>query len=314
MLFTGTTQDANDDDAGHQPGECNTDDEECKYDSSLDHKVDNAGGDLDWIFCRLLEAGWTNNQIARFCVASQSDCECWATYASSLDDEELNLFVFHSFRKRVETPQFSLLNQKTLLWLVDLYAGRRPKDVQIRNLPFTITNPDQSNLHLMYWHLEILARTIGKCAGLIHAGYLNLMSREEARTYIKKRGDFLLRVSNLKPNQLVLTCCPSKGQIRHIYLDELVTTESATPHKINGQKYVIRHWTNDGLLQWLRNHAEEYCLRKCVLGELTVDEMLNSNYETAVSTLYETVKMQENNYIEDNPRLSRFRKLRSTCG
>eukprot|EP00475_Leptophrys_vorax_P018249 TRINITY_DN2487_c0_g1_i1.p1 TRINITY_DN2487_c0_g1~~TRINITY_DN2487_c0_g1_i1.p1 ORF type:complete len:192 (+),score=39.79 TRINITY_DN2487_c0_g1_i1:369-944(+) len=183
------------------------------------------------------------------------------------------------------------------MWLVDLYAGRRPTDIQIRNLPFKFTDPDQPNLHLMYWHLEILTRTIGKCAGLIHGGYLNLLSREEAQTYVKDKGDFLLRVSNLNPNELVLSCCLTEGQITHIYLDQLVTNESGVSENINGKKYLIRNWTHDGLLQLLQKNAKKYCLMKCVLGELTVEEMLNPYYETTVNSMYDNVKKQESNYI-----------------
>eukprot|EP00475_Leptophrys_vorax_P042454 TRINITY_DN8002_c0_g2_i1.p1 TRINITY_DN8002_c0_g2~~TRINITY_DN8002_c0_g2_i1.p1 ORF type:complete len:724 (-),score=169.00 TRINITY_DN8002_c0_g2_i1:35-2206(-) len=266
----------------------------------------------DWIFGKLVQHGWKSTQIGHFAVASEADCAHWVQYASKVRTEFLHLFVFHTFRKKVRNPFISDINQLTLRWLTDMYAGNSPTDPQINVLPFAIKNPFEKNLHLLYWHLEILTKTIGECAALISAGYVNLLSRSESEKYVTERGQYLLRVSNLKPNQLVLTCWSPQKKLRNIYLEgKMVPAKynvDRTVTNINGVDYVLYHWKNDSLLRWLSDHSQEFMLEDCVLGQISLHEMLHdSNYEVAVGSAYDNVKSMDNMYshFAEPPRNSR---------
>jgi hypothetical protein len=245
----------------------------------------------DWIFNELANRNWSIAQIGHFAVASEADCKYWNGYATRLDQEDLYLFVFHTFRKRIQNSSISENNMETLKWLTDLYSGKRPRDVQINNLPWKIENPTKKNLALLYWHLEILAKTIGECSGLIQAGYLNLMSREESVQYVSKKGQYLLRVSNLKPNQLVLSHWnKATNQVKHVYLEGSLVADlklARSIEEINGNEYVIYSWKNEKLLQWLNDNAKQLSLKECVLGQITLEEMSTSNYDSIVQGNYD---------------------------
>jgi len=251
----------------------------------------------DWIFLELSQMHFSDEEIGKFVVASEYDCTRWTRYAHSLTQQALYLFVFYTFRKRVRVVEISEINKATLKWLTDLYSGKAAQDNQINVLPFTIKNPAAKNLDLLFWHLQILTLTIGHCAGLIHAGYVHLMSREESAVHVTSSGDYLLRVSNLKPNQLVLTYWDDATEkIAHKYLEGTVIASldlDKTVEKINGKKYLVYRWENELLMQWLNENASELCLEKCVLGQITLHDMKESNYDMIIRSHYATFELSE---------------------
>lgn len=274
---------------------------------TVDEKND-GNGLRDWILLELWIDNFSDEEITEFILTSEYDCTRWTQYACSLTQEALYLFVFYTFRKRVRVVEISEINRTTLKWLTDLYSGNAPKDNQIHVLPFMIKNPAAKNLDLLFWHLQILTQTIGHCAGLIHAGYVHLMSREESATHVTHSGDYLLRVSNLKPNQLVLTYWnDATRNTTHKYLEGTAVASlnlKKSAEGINGKNYLVYQWENELLMQWLNENASELSLKKCVLGQITLKDMKQANYDFIVRSHYSDFELsEESRYVQTAKRI-----------
>jgi hypothetical protein len=181
----------------------------------------------------------------------------WMKFAETFK-MELNVIkalVLVTFRFRVKNAVVSDQNRKTLEWLVDLYGGMLPNDVQLSRMPFKTTLvPGVVQVEALANHLESMCETFSQLPALVRCGMLVLMSSSEAKSILEPKsevGVFILRVSNGQPNSLAISGLKKTG-IGHVVLDHIsekseieAVGAEVYEKEIGGQTFKFVAWTDD---------------------------------------------------------------------
>eukprot|EP00475_Leptophrys_vorax_P008452 TRINITY_DN15487_c0_g1_i1.p1 TRINITY_DN15487_c0_g1~~TRINITY_DN15487_c0_g1_i1.p1 ORF type:complete len:527 (+),score=115.10 TRINITY_DN15487_c0_g1_i1:41-1582(+) len=227
-------------------------------------------------------------------VAATKDSMVWIAFAAERSSQFafIKALVLLTFRFQVKNSYISDSNRRTLLWLVDLYGGKLPDDIQMKRIPFPITVTEGIiQVDLLRYHLEIMTETLSYLPSLVRCGMLVLMSSQEAINTLKalEFGDFILRVSNGNPSCLAISHVTDVNCV----LEPNDGSVESYCKEIHGVQFTFYKWEVSTLIDYLDKLGDKKGLAITTnpLSEKSFAE-LTPNYAVSVQNEYEQIMLE----------------------
>jgi len=191
------------------------------------------------------------------------------------------------FLDQLRQPSIKQGDRHSLMWLARLYLGDFHECDQMTNLPFEVIDatPTARRIEYLFRHLRLLISTLDSLKNLYFADFIHLMSRWQSQRFLQRKGQYLLRLSNMYPTSLIVSTNEN-----HYYLHpELFPGLMIVPQmaKVDGEKQTVPLWNLEMLRRVLTRHRGDMVLSEMVLtGGIQLHQLVEKDIDEKRSREY----------------------------